>query len=331
MNNILRVIGIYFLPVTFLLLGIWRIWVGLKTEVVTDSAGNEYLIEQNFNAILAGILCFTISAIILLFVTGKLNRKMIVMIGAISIPVAVIVIVLNFLAIKNEVESIAFKKKVRGEMILRILDLKEAQMAYKTVNGEFCDDIDKLILFVKEGKVPKPVSAGNIPPRRITSIENDSLYPGQNKAIDNNMSEMEAWRLSKIAKLLTPEQLEEMNAGLADGQKSFVDLLEFKRDTVFISVIDKYFSGNKYAERRNTIERTMEFKSDFPFNVDSLAIIPHTGDSGVKFGVATSSIVKSTGPAPTLLIWAVHPMDSLEMDSVYLGNLNKVDFNGSWQ
>ncbi len=331
MNNILRVIGIYFLPAVFLVLGIWRIWVGLKTEVVMDSAGNEYLIEQNFYAILAGILCFVISAIIFLFTTGKLNRKMIIAIGAVSVPIAIIVIVLNFLSIKNEVEAIAFKKKVRGEMILRILDLKEAQMAYKTVHGDFCDDIDELVKFVKTGKVPMPVSAGNVPPRKITPLENDSLYPGQNRVIDNNMSEIEAWRLSNMAKSLSSEQLAEINANEPSDRQSFSDLLEFKRDTVYISVIEKYFSGNKYAERRNTVERTMEFTSEFPFHPDSLAVIPHSGESKPKFGLAKSSIVKSTGPAPTLLIWAVHPMDSLEMDSVYLGNLDKVDFNGSWQ
>ncbi|MCB0478381.1 MAG: hypothetical protein KDC84_09470 [Crocinitomicaceae bacterium] len=331
MNNILRLIGIYSLPVLFFIIGIWRIIVGLTTEVVTDSAGNEYLIEQNNYEIVAGILCFLISGIILLFITGKLNRKMIFIIGGISVPVAIIVLVMNFMAIKNEVDMLAFRNQVKGEMILRILDIKDAQLAYKTVHGKYCDNMDELIKFVKEGKVPKAVSAGNVPSRRITPIENDSLYPGENRAIDNTMSEMEAWRLSKIAQSLTPEQIEEMNAGKPKDQLSFQDLLEFKRDTIYIPVIEKYFSGEKYAEKRSTIERTFEFKSEFPFNPDSMAVIPHAGDRKPRFGLATGEIFKSTGAAPTLLIWAVHPMDSLQMDSISLGALDKVDFNGSWQ
>lgn len=328
MNNILRVIGNYFLPVLFFALGVWRIWAGLSTRVVEDSMGNEYLIEQNGYTVFSGILCFVISAIIILFVTGKLNRKLILIIGGISVPLAVTVIVLNFLSIKNAVEEIEFRNRVKGEMIIRILDLKEAEMAYKVVNGKFCDDIDELIKFVKEGKVPKAEAAGNVPSRRPTPVEYDSLYPGENKAIDNNLTEIEAWKLTKM--MPTAEQLAEIRQDPLNAN-AWAGLENFKRDTVYIPVIKKYFTGEKYAERRSTIERTMEFESEFPFNPDSLAYIPHAGENKLKFGIETGEIVKSTGPAPTLLIWAVHPMDSLEMDSIFLGDLNKVDFNGSWQ
>ncbi|MEZ4938281.1 MAG: hypothetical protein R2799_11900 [Crocinitomicaceae bacterium] len=329
MNNILRLIGIYSLPAAFFLIGIWRIWVGVTTQIVTDSAGNEYIIEQNNYEILSGILCFVISAIILLFVTGKLNRKMILIIGGISVPIAIAVLVMNFLAIKNEVDMLAFRKKVKGEMILRIMDLKDAQLAYKTVNGKFCDNMDELIKFVKTGKVPKAISSGNVPTRKPTPIEYDSLYPGQNKAIDNNLTELEAWKLSKM--MPSADQLAEIRSKSDRDTNAWKGLEAFKRDTIYIPVIDKYFSGDKYAEKRSTIERTFEFKSEFPFNPDSIAVIPHAGDTKPKFGLAVGEIFKSTGSAPTLLIWAVHPMDSMKMDSIYLGSLKKVDFNGSWQ
>jgi hypothetical protein len=319
MNNIMRVIGKYFFPVVFFLIGLERIIAGLTTKTVTDSTGKEYLIEQNGNFVLAGILCFLISAIIFLFVSGKLNKKIVIIIGAVSIPVSIIVIVMNFLSIKNEVEAIEFKREVKGEMVLRIMDIKDAQVAYKMVHGDFCDNIDSLVLFVKTGKVPKPVSFGNVPARRITPAENDSLYPGENKAIDNNMSEIEAWKLSKMN--VDWDNLE--GAG-------WEDLKDFKRDTIYISVIDKYFSGEKFLDKRRTIQGSLNFTSKFEFNPDSMAYIPHCPVDS-KFGLAKDQVIKSTGPAPTLLIWAVHPLDSLEMDSIYLGDLKKVDFNGSWQ
>ena len=304
MNNVMRVIGKYIFPVVFFLIGLERIIAGLTTKTITDSEGKVYEIDQNMNFVIAGILCFLISVIIFLFVAGKLNRKMVTIIGYVSIPIAVIVIYLNFASIKNEVDTIVFKKEVNVEMAQRILDIKDAELAFKTVNGTFTDDMDKLISFVKKGKVPKPVSEGNVPERKITLWERDSLYPDEDRPIDNMMTEMEAWRLSKF------EVVAE-------------DLKKFKRDTVYISVIEKYFSGSKYETKRK------KSGSKTAFHVDSMAFLPHS--PGLKFGIATSEVVKSTGPAPTLLIWAVHPMDSLVMDTISLGNLNKVDFNGSWQ
>lgn len=305
MNNVMRIIGKFFFPVIFFLIGLERIIAGLTTKTVEDSEGNVYTIDQNMYFVFAGVLCFLISAIIFLFVLGKLNRKAVMIIGAISIPISIIVIYLNITSIVNEVQSREFKAEVQIEMAQRIIDLKDAQLAYKTVNGVFTDDIDKLVDFVKNGKVAKPISAGNVPERTITVWERDSLYPKENRPIDHNMSEIEAWRLSKMA---------------------FVsdDLKGFKRDTVYVSVLEKYFSGPKYEEKRK------RSGSKTAFNVDSMAYIPHT-KAPLKFGIATGEVLKNTGTAPTLLIWAVHPMDSLEMDSIFLGNLTKVDFNGSWQ
>lgn len=321
-------IGRVIIPAVMIGFGLYLSYVGLVPRTIEDSEGNVYEIVQDWTFILGGLLTLAVGVLALLASFNMVRRKVMMVAGMIAAPLMVLVLYLDFASIKNTVDTIEFKKQVRGEMALRITDIKDAQAAYKTVHGKYCDNVDELVKFVKTGKVPQPVSFGNIPERTITPIENDSLYPGENRAIDNYMSEMEAWRLSKIAQSLTPEQLDEIHA--ADPNSFDKKIQEFRRDTVFVPVIEKYFSGNKYLDKRQTLMGALNFRSEFDFHPDSLVVIPHTS-ADAKFGVATGEVFKSTGPAPTLLIWAVHPMDSLEMDSIFLGNLKKVDFNGSWQ
>ena len=321
-------VGRFIIPAIMIGFGLYLSYVGLVPKTVEDSEGNVYEIVQEWTFILGGLLTLAVGVVALLASFNLVRRKVMMITGIIAAPLMVLVLYLDYASIKGTVDSIQFRKQVHGEMALRIMDIKDAQIAYKTVHGKYCDNVEKLVDFVKNGKVPQPVSSGNVPERRISVIENDSLYPGENKAIDNMMSEMEAWRLSKIMKNVTSEQIAEIRS--TGDTVTFSELDGFKRDTVFISVIEKYFTGQKYEDKRKTLMGAMNFQSDYKFHPDSMVVIPHQ-KAGSKFGIATGEIMKSTGPAPTLLIWAVHPLDSLEMDSIYLGNLKKVDFNGSWQ
>lgn len=74
----------------------------------------------------------------------------------IQIVLGIAIVVLSYLIYNSIVGRIEFEnlaKERREAVIERLKDIRTAQIAYKNANGEFAKDFDKLIGWVKNGKV----------------------------------------------------------------------------------------------------------------------------------------------------------------------------------
>ena len=61
---------------------------------------------------------------------------------------------MTFMSVYKEIEFNKLKDKRYRVVIDRLIDIRDSQLAYKEVNGEFAGDFNKLITFVDTGKVP---------------------------------------------------------------------------------------------------------------------------------------------------------------------------------
>lgn len=103
----------------------------------------------------------------------------------IQIVLALGIIFLGYLLIESIMQPIRFnreKDKREKATISRLVDIRTAQVAYKAKFGEYADDFDALINFVKLDSFPNVMKIGSIP---------DSLY-------ETGMTEREAIKLGII-------------------------------------------------------------------------------------------------------------------------------------
>ncbi|REE25581.1 hypothetical protein [Winogradskyella pacifica] len=61
---------------------------------------------------------------------------------------------ITYMSVYREIEFNELKQKRFAVVIDRLIDIRDAQLAYKDVNGTYTDSFDKLIGFVETGKVP---------------------------------------------------------------------------------------------------------------------------------------------------------------------------------
>ena len=75
-------------------------------------------------------------------------------ISAVLIAVAVVLIVVLYNSIMRPVKFENEYNKRSEQVITKLKDLRAIQELYKSAHGEFCNDIDSLLLFLNTGKVP---------------------------------------------------------------------------------------------------------------------------------------------------------------------------------
>ena len=75
----------------------------------------------------------------------------------IKIVLLVIIVVLAYLVFESVMVPVRFDKSVdkRSKAVIQnLVDIRSAQMAYKTINGRYMSSFDTLINFLKDGNVP---------------------------------------------------------------------------------------------------------------------------------------------------------------------------------
>jgi hypothetical protein len=81
-------------------------------------------------------------------------KKRNTIISAVLIVVAVVLIVVLYNSIMRPVKFENEYNKRSEQVITKMKDLRAIQELYKSAHGEFCNDIDSLLLFLETGKVP---------------------------------------------------------------------------------------------------------------------------------------------------------------------------------
>lgn len=295
MINISVILKRYSVPAIFLVLGIIIMAIAFK--------GN-----QTMEFKLSGVLILVGAIISLLSSSSLINALTAKIIGGISLVTSGLLLFYSYQSVDETMEYQASYKSCKALSIRNLSDIRTAQKAYYENYNTFAKSWDELENFINSGTVSTVVAEGEKPSRRITEAERNFLYKDE-RAIDNNMTDIEAYKLS-ISKIC-PD-----------------DLKGFKRDTVKVSFLKTTFTENLgYIKER----RENGFGK---FSIEDLKYIPFTNNKSA-WEIATDKVVVGIDSVSTLRIEGIIPftkiVGSKNKESMFIGKLEMNDLSGSWE
>ena len=287
----------YFVPFVFTAVGL--------TILILGFANNQSGIFK-FSA----VLMLGAGAISILYSAGNLKPLYVYLIGGIMWIVALISIYMSYDSVATSQQFTKDKSFCMELSKQNLSDISFIQKAYKEQNGVYAGTWKELVDYTNTGTSPQVISEGVVPNERITVEERDYLY-GDDRPIDNNMTETEAYRLSKWT----------------EGPR-YAMFAGFKRDTVQVSIMQSKFLTRSYAENR--------IKLGFPvFNAEDLPYIPSTKKKQ-KWNLEVKDSINVNGIAgPSIYISGKIPFPEIEggnkMIEMSLGNIKTFEHTGSWE
>lgn len=284
----------YSVPVLFFMFGVFLLVAGIKGK-------------QDSMFMMAAVLMFLAGIMSILYSSGKMKPSLVYIVG---IAAGIGAALTMYFSWKSVDETNTYNKnyaEAKTEAIQNLSDIRYAEKVYAEKNGKYAGDWETLIDFIKNGTIPYVNSIGVVPGRKITEAERNFLY-NDNRVIDNNMTEKEAYRLSKSP--IVPE-----------------DLQNFKRDTVQVSLLQtKYLSKSNIEGRKKA--GLGKFKAEI------LPYIPFTNKTE-KWKIETKDSVQiGTEYFPAISISGQIPFAKIqgtENETISFGKITSNETAGSWE
>ena len=264
--------------------------------------------EQSLIFKLAASLIFISALISFLNVSGNLSAILTRIIGFGSLFIALILLCLSYFSVSDTMIEQKNYKMCKELSRINLNDLRTAQKAYFERFSTYTDDWGTIIKFIKLDSVNQVVAEGSVPGRKITESERNFIYR-DNRPIDENMTELEAYKLSKSR--ICPD-----------------DLKDFKRDSVKVSFIKTNFTENKsYLKERNDNNLGL-------FNADDLKYIPFTNKKK-QWKMTTKKVLIGMDSIYTLRVDGEIPLTKVKgqktKEILSFGKLEINDLSGSWE
>lgn len=287
----------YSIPILLFIAGIIMLVFGIREN-------------QDSTFMISCIMMFAAGGMSILYSSGKFNAKLALFIGLIAGVAAVIILGISYTSVRETEKYMADYDMCKSLAKQNLEDIRYIQKAFLEKNGRYAANWDELVEFTTTGTIPFVESVGPVPARKITEAERNYLYH-DNRAIDDDMTEAEAYRLSKWT----------------EGPL-WQDFSNFKRDTIQVSLLKTKFQSRSYKENRSK----MGF---YAFSPDSLPIIPFT--KGKQWLMETKDSVKVGDVVlPSLRVYGKIPFASIkgknnDTEEMFFGSLTTHDLDGSWE
>lgn len=289
----------YTVPALFFIIGLIVIFIGISQ--------NQGLM---FN--MAAVMLFIAGALSVFFSTGTLKSGVVFIFGGAAGIAAVVALYFSWKSVhETEVYNNNYAQ-CKALSIQNLQDIRYVQKIYVEKNGKYIADWDVLVDFVKNGTMPYMDPIGNVPNRKVDLAENKYLHDGKNPPVDHDMTEEQAYILSKWV----------------EGPNWATDFKNFKRDTVQKSIMELKFNNISYTKNRDKL-------GFYRFSADSLPFIPFTAQE--KWTVMTKDSVKMGDESfPTLRVEGNIPFANVQgknedKELIYFGNTSINDLGGSWE
>lgn len=309
LDNVKYSINKFIAPIITIVLGIYLFAKSkIAVEVIQPNPNGEDIIHQVTQGSMfgsAGVFFIIVGVVWMLYILNVLKSFVAIGVSIVVTALGVYVLAEDYNIVKEDVDYQNKKAHYFKEIKERLNDVKIAQIEYKNEKGVYTPSFDSLIDFVKNGKTISYVRKGLTPGRPLTRDEAKHIYGKKdNRALDNDMTDIEAKNLS-----LWLEAPDSVKAVLSN----------YKRDTVYVSVLKTVFEDNAYLEARAKLDL------DYDFSPDSLRKMPF---SGLDFTMLTDSISRGELSLSTLLIQAVHP--DFANDTLAIGDLKDNSLKDNW-
>lgn len=284
----------YSVPVLFFILGVLLFYAGISGK-------------QNMTFMISSIMMFVAGVMSILYSSGSFKSVVLYIFGGVAGIAAIATLVLSYKSVKETATYNKNYQLCRTKAIRNLEDIRTIQKAFAEKHGKYAKTWEELAEFAKVGTVPFVISEGVVPGRKISEAERNFIYR-DNRPIDINMTEKEAYLLSKSA-------------------ICSVDLKGFKRDTIQVSLLDTKFKNKSYVDNR--------MKSGLgKFYVDSLPFVPYTNakrqwkletNDTLKIGDDIMPAMKISGKIPFAKI------QGTDDEELFMGTLTAPDVVGNWE
>ncbi len=286
----------YSVPVLFLMFGIMLMIIAM-------------IKDQDGMFMLASVMMFIAGGLSTIYSSGNLKSTLVYIFGVMAALAGGYALLASWFSVKH---TITYQDNFRQcEALSRqnLEDVRFIQKKYQEKNGKYLGSWEELIDFAANGTIPYVKSEGTVPGRRISIEERAFLY-NDNRAIDNNMTEEEAYRLSMWT----------------EGPNWENDFKGFVRDTQQVSLMKMKFMSKSYVTGRD--------KAGFyEFSPDSLPYIPFTNQKK-KWTIETvDSIAIGDLVVPGIKISGRIPFPGKDGKDkeIFFGSLTSSDLTGSWE
>lgn len=287
----------YAIPLILIALGFSMVYLGMQQK-------------QDSTFLLAALMMVVAGLISALYSSGKLNPKITVLIGVVAGAVAIGTLWMSSKSVMDTTTYNENYQKCLNMSIQNLQDIRYIQKSYMEKNGTFLKTWEEFVEYAKTGTVPKPISKGSLPAGKITPAERDYLY-GDNRPIDVDMTEEEAYKLSKWPA----------------GPRYNELFKDFVRDTIQITFADAKFNTKSY-------KRSREVAGLPRFSIDSLVYIPYTGGRK-KWNLETKdSVMLGETAVPAIFVHGEIPFAKIQgkkNEKLSFGRLTSNDMSGSWE
>tara|TARA_R110001592_G_scaffold307299_2_gene580564 strand:+ start:64858 stop:65622 length:765 start_codon:yes stop_codon:yes gene_type:complete len=150
MQQIAQNFGKFLFPVFLLITGLFTLIFGAVKD-------------QPSLFIISGFAVLVMGVVALLYALKKITFKIQIIVTIVSAIIAIVLGYNDYRTVKNDIDFVEQKKVVYSEVIQRLKDIREAQVAHKKYNGDFAPTFDSLITYIGEGKLPLVKAFGEVP------------------------------------------------------------------------------------------------------------------------------------------------------------------------
>ena len=208
MNQFSMLLKKYSIPLLFFIMGAIMLVIGIKKS-------------QDAMFMLAAFMMFVAGGLSIMYSSGKFKPGFLYAIGIVAGLAGVFTVVMSWKSVSDTTTYNNNYTKCKSIAKQNLQDIRYIQKVYAEKNGTYLKNWDAFVEFTKNGTIPYVDARGVVPNRKIEPVENSYLYEG-NPPIDNTMSDLEAYRLSKWK----------------EGPNWQRDFANFKRDTIQVSLLD---------------------------------------------------------------------------------------------
>ncbi len=297
MNVILKK---YTVPALFFIIGLVVISIGITQE-------------QGLMFQMASVMLFIAGALSVYLSTGTYKSGIVYVLGASAGIAAIVSLYFSWKSVHETTVYNNNYKECKALAIQNLQDIRYVQKIYVAKNGKYIGDWDVFVDFVKNGTMPYMEPIGNVPNRKVDLAENKYLHNGKNPPVDHDMTEEQAYILSKWT----------------EGPNWERDFKNFKRDTVQKSIMELKFKNPSYVKNREKL-------GFYKFSADSLPYIPFT-NSTVKWTLKVKDSVKAGEDVfPTIRVEGNIPFADVQgknndTELLFFGDENLNSLTGSWE
>lgn len=293
-SNFSMIIRKFAAPLIFTVLGLIVLIYGFTTN-------------QDGTFILASVFLFAAALISMLYSSGKVKPAILNIVGIVAGLAALFTIYMSWTSVKKSEHYREIQKLTELKAQQNLADIRFIQKNCAEATGKYASNWEEFISYAKEAKMQYIDAKGSVPGRRLSPEESRYIYK-DNRPQDNNMTEEEAYILSKWT----------------EGP-NYAEFASFIRDTTYVSLLETKFGSASYVDTRM-------INGLGAFSLDSLPYIPWTKE---KWTIETrDSVLVGDQKFPAIRVSGKLPFAKIEgakRPEIYFGNLTSNETGGSWE